>query len=49
MPTKYISYSFMKYIRPIWYFHLKPYDGKNTSTGVAKQTTVKWFKGEKND
>jgi len=26
MPKKYISYSLMKYIRPIWYFHLKPYE-----------------------
>ena len=30
LPGKNISFEFMKYIRPIWYFHLKPYDGKNT-------------------
>ena len=28
MPKKYISYSFMKYVRPIWYFHQNPYEGK---------------------
>ena len=29
LPEKYISYYFMKFVRPIWYFHLKPYDGEN--------------------
>jgi len=29
MPKKYISYSLMKYIRPIWYFHLISNDGEN--------------------
>ena len=26
---KYISYSLMKYVRPIWYFHLKSNDGES--------------------
>ena len=30
LPGENISFEFMKYIRPIWYFHLKPYDVKNT-------------------
>jgi glycosyltransferase involved in cell wall biosynthesis len=29
MPKKYISYSLMKYIRPIWYFHLISNDGES--------------------
>ena len=24
-----ISYQFLKYVRPIWYFHLKPINGEN--------------------
>ena len=29
LPEKYTSYHLIKYIRPIWYFHLIPYDKKN--------------------
>ena len=29
LPEKYISYYFIKFIRPIWYFHLKPYNEVN--------------------
>ena len=29
LPGKNISFEFMKYIRPIWYFHLKPYNEVN--------------------
>ena len=29
LPEKYISYYFIKFISPIWYFHLKPYNEVN--------------------
>jgi len=38
---KNISYSFMKYIRPIWYFHLKPHDSKNSVWSQYKQLSKK--------
>ena len=38
---KNISYSFMKYIRPIWYFHLKPHDSENSVWSQYKQLSKK--------
>jgi len=29
MLIKYLSYSLMKYVRPIWYFHIIPHNGNN--------------------
>lgn len=37
---EYISYQFMKYIKPIWYFHLKPYDDKNNVWFEYKQLST---------
>ena len=28
IPEKYFIYNLMKYIKPIWYFHINPYDGE---------------------
>ena len=33
---KYISYQFLKYIRPIWYFHLKPKKSLNVWVDFEK-------------
>jgi len=38
---KHISYPFMKYVRPIWYFHLKPHDSENSVWSEYKQLSKK--------
>jgi len=41
LPEKNISFEFMKYVRPIWYFHLKPHDSKNSVWSEYKQLSKK--------
>jgi len=40
IPRKNISYIFLIHFRPIWYFHLKPYDGKNNVWVEYEQLTA---------
>lgn len=40
LPEKYISYYFIKFIRPIWYFHLKPYNEVNNVWVEYEQLSI---------